>query len=212
MLLQDHCEAVSNARTRDEFQQALVRFGHDLGFSTISATAIYDLPGGGNEGHWVDNTSPAYRHIFEDRTLGPADPVMQHCKHSQRPILWDQSTYVRAKQGNQWEIQAPYGYRTGIAMALHLPFGRHFVIGVDRDEDLPIHRPDQMARMVADFASLLIFAQENALCLLPPRHLNEERHTSLPIDFSSRINPFPLRVGMVQSVSNSKIKFRKPIH
>jgi hypothetical protein len=232
MLLQDHCEAVSTAPTRDEFQRALVRFAQELGFDTISASAIYDQPNSDTEALWVDNTPAAYRPIFEDRTRGRKDPVMQHCKHTQLPIIWDQSTYVRANFGEQWEIQAAHGYCAGIAMALHLPQGKHLLIGADRDSALPIHRPDQMTRMVADLASLLMAAHDNAFWLLPPS--DPKGQMSWPLSFesrpgtthtrghewstvqaahtSARIRPVPFRIAIAQNVSNSKFKLRKSIH
>jgi hypothetical protein len=167
MLLQDHCEAVALASSRDEFQAALVRFAQELGFTTVSASTLYDRPSGSPEIQCVDNTPDAYRCVFEDRSIGRVDPVIQHVKHSSLPIVWDQATYVRAGRGDRWEIQAPHGYHTGIAMALHLPFGRHFLVGVDRDRALPHHRPDELRRMVADFTSVLMYAQDAAFRLMP---------------------------------------------
>jgi len=37
-----------------------------------------------------------------------------------------QDTYVREGLGDKWEEQARFGYSNGIALALHLPEGRHF--------------------------------------------------------------------------------------
>ena len=167
MLLQDHCEALALASSRDEFQAALVRFAQELGFTTVSASTLYDRPSGSPEIQCVDNTPDAYRCVFEDRSIGHVDPVIQDVKHSSLPIVWDQATYVRAGRGDRWEIQAPHGYHTGIAMALHLPFGRHFLVGVDRDRALPHHRPDELRRMVADFTSVLMYAQDAAFRLMP---------------------------------------------
>lgn len=165
MLLQDHCEAVANALTRDEFQAALVRFAHDLGFGFMAAMAVYERPHGKAEFVAAHNTPAAYLPLF-DSGVGQFDPVMQHCKRSGLPIAWDQSTYVRAGHGERWEEMAPYGYQTGISMALHLPHGRHFVLGVDGDRALPKNQK-QLARMVAHLVSVLMSAQESGLRLLP---------------------------------------------
>lgn len=91
---------------------------------------------------------------------GLRDPVMQHCKHSGIPIVWDQSTYVSAGRGEMWEEQARFGYRCGIAVAMHLPYGRHFFLGVDRDRPLPRNR-EKMTRLVEAFA-LFAFRAEAA--------------------------------------------------
>jgi Autoinducer binding domain len=166
MLLQDHCEAVANASTREEFQAALVRFAHDLGFEFMAASAVYDRPHAHAKFVSVHNAPASYLPLF-DAQVGQFDPVMQHCKHSGLPIAWDQSTYVRAGHGEKWEEMAPHGYQTGISMALHLPQGRHFVFGVDGDRRLP-KQQKELARMEADLVSVLMYAQDAAFCFLPP--------------------------------------------
>ncbi len=165
MLLQDHCEAVLHASTRDEFQRVLVRFAQDLGFGIMAAAAVYDRPGSRPEFVIAHNTPQSYLDIFES-DAGARDPVMQHCKFSGLPIVWDQATYVCAGRAELWEELAAHGYQTGISMALHLPQGRHFVFGVDGDQPLP-KKERLLARMVADLASVLMFAQDAAFYFLP---------------------------------------------
>jgi hypothetical protein len=164
MLLQDHCEAVLHASTRDEFQRVLVRFAQDLGFGFMAASAVYDQADGRPEFVTVHNAPVSYLPIMG--AIGAFDPVMQHCKHSALPIVWDQTAYARAGRGELWEEMAPYGYQTGICMALHLPHGRHFVFGIDGDRRLPTQQK-KLARMVADLVSVLMFAQDAAFHLLP---------------------------------------------
>ena len=164
MLLQDHCEAVLHASTCDEFQRVLVRFAQDLGFGFMAASAVYDHADECPEFVITHNTPSSFLPVFDGRGL--VDPVMQHCKHSGLPIAWDQSTYVRAGRGELWEEMAPHGYKTGISMALHLPHGRHVVFGVDGDRKLP-KQQKELARMVADVASVLMYAQDAVFCLLP---------------------------------------------
>ena len=176
MLLQDHCEAVLHASTRDEFQRVLVRFAQDLGFGFMAASAVYDQADGRPEFVTVHNSPVSYLPIMG--AIGSFDPVMQHCKHSALPIVWDQTAYARAGRGELWEEMAPYGYQTGICMALHLPHGRHFVFGVDGDRRLP-KQQKELARMVADLASVLLFAQDVVFDLLPS-HEVESRGLNHP--------------------------------
>jgi hypothetical protein len=171
MLLQNHCEAVANASTRDEFQAALVRFAQELGFGFMAAAAVYDRPGARVEFVSADNMPASYLPLFHSQ-VGKFDPVMQHCKHSGLPIAWDQSTYVRAGHGEKWEEMAPHGFQTGISMALHLPHGRHFLFGVDGDRALP-KQQKELARMVADLASVLMSAQDSAFRFLPLMGAND---------------------------------------
>ena len=83
------------------------------------------------------------------------------------PIIWDQATYAERGLGDMWEHQARYGYRNGIAMALHMPDGRHFFFAVDRDQPVP---PDsaELTRLVADLQLFAVHAQEAALRILTP--------------------------------------------
>lgn len=94
---------------------------------------------------------------------------MQHCKYRSAPILWDRSTYLAARQIGMWDEQASFGYRTGICLALHMPGGLHFLLGVDRDQALPKDRA-ALGRMLSDIQLFAVYAQESAMrMLLPPR-------------------------------------------
>ncbi|MBC7957980.1 MAG: autoinducer binding domain-containing protein, partial [Cytophagales bacterium] len=94
-------------------------------------------------------------------------PVMQHCKTKSVPIIWDQSTYIHAGHADKWEQQARFGYRYGISLALHMPEGRHFLLGVDRDQPLP-KDPTEVTRMVASLQLFAVHAQEASMRTLLP--------------------------------------------
>ncbi len=135
--LQREYLSVLGAETQDELQAKFVHFTRQLGFETFGAIAVVDHLSGGSEFTSIDNTPAAYRATFSDCGKGKSDPVIQHCKYKSVPIIWDQSTYTQAELGEMWEIQARFGYRCGVALAMHMPGGRHFVLGVDRDKALP---------------------------------------------------------------------------
>ena len=83
-------------------------------------------------------------------------------------MVWDQATYVKAGRADLWEQQAQFGYRFGITMAMHLPGGRHFVYGVERDQSLP-KCPDEITHVVASLVMFAVHAQDAAMrVLLPP--------------------------------------------
>jgi DNA-binding CsgD family transcriptional regulator len=166
-VLQSGYQSVLEAKTRDELQAEMVRFTRQLGFETFTATAVIDHFLGEAEFIYVDNTPAAYRESYVDRSNAKRDPVMQHCKTKSVPIIWDQSTYVRADQGDKWEDQARFGYRHGITLALHMPDGRHFVLGVDRDQALA-KDPAEVTRMVADLQLFAVHAQDAAMRILVP--------------------------------------------
>jgi len=172
MLQRDYL-AVLEVQTRDELQAQLVNFTRQLGFETFGAIAVFDCFMGSPEFITVDNTPDAYRATFSDRGKGKSDPVIQHCKHNSVPIIWDQLTYTQADLGDMWEIQARFGYRCGIALALHMPGGRHFVLGVDRDQALPKHA-SELTRMAAALQLFAVHAQDAAMRVLLPDALQEK--------------------------------------
>jgi len=166
-MLQSGFTSVLKTRNRDEFQEEVVGFTRRLGFETVSATVVIDHLLGEAEFITVDNTPRAYRELFQNRENWRRDPVMQHCKRHSMPIIWDQETYAAQGLGDKWEEQARFGYRHGIAMALHMPEGRHFFLGVDRDQPVP---PDsaEITRLVADLQLFAVHAQDAALRILTP--------------------------------------------
>ncbi len=171
--------SVLQARDKNEFRDEVVRFSQRLGFETVSAMTVIDHGVGQSDFITVDNTPQDYVEPFVDPTGGKRDPVMQHCKRQSVPIIWDQDTYVAQGMGDVWEQQASFGYSTGIAMALHLPEGRHFMLGVDRDQPLPAD-PSELQRVVADLQLFAVHAQEAAVRLLVPPTLQPERPALTP--------------------------------
>jgi DNA-binding CsgD family transcriptional regulator len=166
-MLESGFTSVLKTRNRDEFQSEVVNFTKRLGFETVSATVVIDHLLGEAEFITVDNTPRGYRDIFEDPNKNRRDPVMQHCRRQSVPIIWDQSTYAEKGVGELWEVQARFGYCSGIAMALHLPDGRHFFLGVDRDKPVPPD-PAEVTRLVADLQLFAVHAQDAALRILTP--------------------------------------------
>ena len=166
-MLQGGYSSVLQARDRDEFRNEVVRFGRALGFDTVTAMAVVDRGIGRSDFVVVDNTPLEFLQVFNDNRGAQRDPVMQHCKRQSLPIIWDQGTYVSQGLGELWEEQARYGYQTGIAMALHLPEGKHFMLGVDRDRALPGDR-HELTRVVADLQLFAVHALDAAMRVLLP--------------------------------------------
>lgn len=159
--------SVLGATSRDDLKREIVGFAQRLGFETVAASTVIDHFRGEPEFITIDNTPDAYRDAFEDPSNCGVDPVLQHCKRHSIPIIWDQRTYVDAGVGEKWEAQAKFGYRTGIGIALHLPEGRHFVLGVDRNEPLPTSAYE-LTRIVADLQLFAVLAQEASQRILLP--------------------------------------------
>lgn len=166
-MLQGGFSEVLKSRTRDEFQSEVTAFTRRLGFETFSTTVVIDHLLGDAEFITIDNTPRDYKESFKSRQNGRRDPVMQHCKRQSVPIIWDQSTYVTRGLGDKWEEQARFGISNGVALALHMPEGRHFFIGVERDRPVPAD-PAELTRVVADLQLFAVHAQDAALRILVP--------------------------------------------
>ncbi len=164
-MLQGDYLSVLEAKDKAQFRSVVIRFAQQLGFNTVSAMVAVDRPGITPEFVAVHNTPMAFEQSYEDLNIGRRDPVMQHCRRQTVPIIWSQQTYVDRGVIDIWERQAQFGYRNGIAMALHLPEGRHFLLGVDRDQELPQDRAE-LTRLVADLQLFAVHAQDTAMRIL----------------------------------------------
>jgi DNA-binding CsgD family transcriptional regulator len=171
--------SVLQAQSREEFRDEVVRFSRRLGFETVSAITVVDRGLGDSEFIHVDNTPDAFSQTYGDPQLQRRDPVMQHIRRQSVPIVWDQETYVTQGAADLWEQQASFGFRTGIAMALHMPEGRHFLLGVDRDRPLT-EDAHELQRLVADLQLFAVHAQESAVRLLVPSASQPERPALTP--------------------------------
>lgn len=147
------------------FERRLVEFANELDFGLVGAMLVVDRPGQKPSFFTLGNTPEGYSEIFQDAESARRDPVMQKLKQATVPFTYDQSFYVSKGAGDVWEQQATFGYCTGIAVALHLPGHRHFLLGVDRQKKLP-KSDDRLTRLLADLQLLAVHAQDAAVRLM----------------------------------------------
>lgn len=177
-MLQGPYLSIIESRDADDFRKQVVRFTCSLGFDTVSAMAVVDHSLTNSAFFTVDNTPAAYLESYNDPAAYSRCPVMQHCKNSSIPIIWNQHTYVSQGQGPLWEEQARFGYKTGITLALHFPGDRHFCIGIDRDQALS-ESPRRLSRVVADLQLYAVHAQESAFQIFCPPAAEDGRSLGL---------------------------------
>lgn len=183
-MLQGGFTEVLKTKTRAQFEGELVTFTRRLGFETMSAMLVIDHMLGDAEFITIDNTPQDYKNSFADPRNGRRDPVMQHCKRQSVPIIWGQSTYVESGLGEKWEEQSRFGLSNGIALALHMPEGRHFFLGVERDRPVPSD-PIELTRLVADLQLFAVHAQDAALRILVPPPLDPAVPSLTPRELES---------------------------
>lgn len=163
---------ISSAVDIATFKRQLEWFTSHLGFERYNASMVY----GANQPNAnvlfvsVNNTPEAFvtcNNVDNSRR----DPVNQKLRDMQVPFFYDSRVYEAAGAGDLWEEQAPFGYRTGIAVAMHMPGAKHFLLGLDRTADLP-SEPAQLTRLLADLQMLAVHAQVSADTLLSARSLD----------------------------------------
>jgi DNA-binding CsgD family transcriptional regulator len=173
-------EQVSQASDLTSFRQGLIDFANDLDFGLISGVLAVERRGPGAKTNYfsVGNTPAEFLAAQVDPENAKRDPVHRHVMSNAAPLIYDQRLYATAGAGDLWEMQAPFGYRTGLAVSVHMPGYRRFLLGVDRHESLPSD-PIKLNRMIADLQLLAVHAQDAAGRLLesvkvprlPPRQL-----------------------------------------
>jgi DNA-binding CsgD family transcriptional regulator len=169
-------QELGEAPDRITFESKLVAMAQALEFDIASAAIAVDRPGEEPIFEMIGNAPQEWTSAARDPKVLRRDPVLRRLRESSVPFIYDQGLYVSEGAGDVWEMQAAYGFKTGIAMAMHLPGGKHFLLGVDRSQPLP-ESSDETNRMVSDIALLTIYAQEVALRVL----LKEQRaHTPVP--------------------------------
>ena len=164
-------DAVRMATTASELREQAIRFAHAHDFGLVNLMTVFDHSNGPSDFFAVDNTPKAYKAAYDDPSLGQADPVMQHCKHSSLPIVWNQNTYVSRGRGSLWEYQAQFGYKSGIAIAIHSIGGRHIFLGIDRDGPID-EDSDKIENTIRALKSFAMSAHESAFDIFDPSKLN----------------------------------------
>lgn len=160
-------EQVSQASDLASFRQGLIDFANDLDFGLVAGVLAVERrgPGAKTEYFSISNTPAQFMDAFRDADNAKRDPVHRHVMQHATPLIYDQSLYVGAGAGDLWEMQAPFGYKAGLAVSVHMPGYRRFLLGVDRDKALP-RDSAKLNRMLADLQLLAIHAQDAAARLL----------------------------------------------
>ena len=160
MKLRDYLD-VSQAQDKATFTALLVGVAADAGFGIATGGLAVDRgPGIGGAFELLGNAPAAYLAVAPSMPYS-RDPVLRRLKTTSSAIWYDQSTYVAGDAIDLWDFQAPFGYRTGITVALHLPRRQHFILGFDRDQPLPKKEGD-LIEMLASLQFLAGFAVDAA--------------------------------------------------
>jgi len=156
---------ISDASSTASLKKQLIDIAHDMDFGLVLAVVISEIPGADPHVARVGNTPEAFEKASTSFEGLARDPVNKRLKKLSLPVVYDQGLYVREHAADLWEEQAPFGYRTGISVGLHLPGNRHFLLGMDRESPLPKNE-EEMTRMLANLQLLAVHTQDAAIRLL----------------------------------------------
>jgi DNA-binding CsgD family transcriptional regulator len=154
---------ISQASDTKTFESRLIAMAADFGFGLVTAALVIENPADRENYQCISvgNTPEAYLEAIKDKNAVARDPVVKRLRELSIPFQYDQKLYVEDDAIDLWEEQAVFGYKTGLAVALHLPGRRHFLLGVDRDQPLPASS-ERMMRLMADLQFLAVHAQSAA--------------------------------------------------
>jgi DNA-binding CsgD family transcriptional regulator len=217
MQLQKYLD-ISQAKDLESLHRSLLAATQELGFGLFNAFLVLENPKGkrGPILESVDNTPPAYYSCSRDPVLVSRDPMIRRLKRYSVPQFYDQQLYVAEDAGDIWEVQAAYGYKCGICVALHLPEHRHFVFGMDRDASLPTSEK-KLAHLTANVQLAAVHAEAAAhRLLLPLLEPALARSKAIPPILSSREleslkwtmeGKTAWEVGMILGISQRSVAF-----
>lgn len=161
----DDLVGLAGAASRADLLGQLTRIMRRLEFDRVAMQLFVDGRPEAPDSARVDNLPAAYLDEWALPAEGAACPVMQHLKRHHTAIVYGQGTYTRVNAGHLWESQAPFGFASGVAVALHLPNGRHLALGMGRDRDVKL-RPEAGLRLACDIHLTVAHCAEPALTLL----------------------------------------------
>lgn len=162
----DRLFEISQSSDAEAFRSRLVRFAHEMDFGIVSALLLVEPPRISGKALYISTTNApeAWLTSYRNANTGDRDPVLKRLKTLSVPFVYDEKTYTTEGAADLYEEQAPYGYKCGVAVALHLPDRKHFMLGVDRDSDLPKNNA-RVVRLMADLQLLAVHAQSAAVRL-----------------------------------------------
>lgn len=207
--VQRELHELGTATDRASLSAKLVTIAQSLEFEIASAAVAVDRPGHEPIFEMVGNTPEVWTNAARDPKILRRDPVLKRLRDSSVPFIYDQGMYVSEGAGDVWEMQAAFGFKTGIAMAMHLPGGKHFLLGVDRAQALPASAA-QASRMISDIALLTIYAQEAAVRVLlkEPSDVPVPRLSEREIEILkwARDGKSAWETGVILAVSESTVR------
>lgn len=163
------CEALLEADDLATFRVRLEAAAHAMNCERFGGFLLLDgnpARGQAQRIERIDNVPETFDGYVAPQAM-KRDPVMQLVKTSSLPMVWTQDTYVKAGCAELWEEGARHGMVSGMIMAMHLPGGVHFCLGMETSRRLDPSDPRRSAEL-ADLSMVLAYAQAASTRLMMP--------------------------------------------
>lgn len=168
MLTYDDLLNIGLAPDVQAFERLLVSAAGELGYALAAGALIRGRFASGRSVVRPFGNPPA-AFVEESRAVDVAarDPVLTHLLAQPGLLAYDQRFYLDRAAAELWDVQAPFGYREGMALSLHeVAHAEVFTFGVD-GEALPSKLEDRY-RLEADLRLICAHAQHAARRLYFP--------------------------------------------
>jgi DNA-binding CsgD family transcriptional regulator len=158
-------EGIIAAKDRDSFSASMQVFALDMGYPWFAVMGVTDKGGRPASFKTIRSMPLSYDEEIFCSPLAALDPVMAHCKRSSTPIAWNRHGYLKAGAAEKWEQMSAHGLRAGVAVALHLPEGKHIALGLDGPDQI-VNSPADQELQLSKLMLAAAFAVEPAIQLL----------------------------------------------
>lgn len=162
------------AADQASFERLLVRAAGELGFGLAAGVMVRGRFGSrGAVVRPFGNTPAAFVEASRTVDIAARDPVLTDLLGRPGVVTYDQGLYASRGASDLWDWQAPYGYREGMAVAMHQAARSEvFTFGVDGSA-VP-HDTERRLRLEAELRLICMHAQSAAQRLYFPSTVQVE--------------------------------------
>ena len=164
------------AENKSDLEKQLIASAQGMDFDVVTGVLVFGPSPA--EFKVLGNMPPAFEAVSRNVEYSKRDPVLRRLKARGSPITYDRRFYSENDAADLWEMQAPYGFQTGVAIALHVSSDRRFILGLDRCAPLPSDR--ELTRLLAHVTLLAVYAQDAATRIFDNENSAESNAANAP--------------------------------
>lgn len=129
-------EQALHCSTKEQLKLAAQNYADRHNYGSFTLMGVTDETNGTSTFRSIESIPKSYDKLYRDLGRARSDPVMQHCKRRLTPVAWNRSTYALNGMEETWNTMSSCGLASGVAVAMHLPGGRHIFVGFDTPAQL----------------------------------------------------------------------------